>query len=194
MRPATSTSEVAATGVTRHRLVRRQPPPARWRLDLLDELRGTPWELKPGFRRSAPGLSHTSFAFLPRLRVQQRRLVDVKRWSRLCYHSLLRAQQAKTQIQGSQKAKTQTTPIRKLHATGAVAQKYEHTWGCERCHWGNAVNKSHDAGCRQRMTSLLCQWSRVQEKPEARVTPWTRPRTCEFVVGCGRHGDATGSH
>ena len=52
-------------GVSRHRTVRREPPAARWRLDLLDELRETPWELKPGSRRSAPGQPHTSFAVPP---------------------------------------------------------------------------------------------------------------------------------
>ena len=36
---------------------------------------------------------------------------------------------------------------------------------------GNAVNKSHDAACRQHMASLLCQPSEVQEKPEERATP-----------------------
>ena len=42
--------------------MRRQPPAARWRLNLLDELRGTPWEHKPGSRGSAPRSPHTSFA------------------------------------------------------------------------------------------------------------------------------------
>ena len=51
-------------GVTRNRMVRRQQPAALWRLDILDELRGTPCELKPGSRRAAPGPLHTSFATL----------------------------------------------------------------------------------------------------------------------------------
>ena len=59
---------------------------------------------------------------------------------------------------------------------------------------GNAAKKSHDAACRHRMTSLLCQLNKVQEEPAERVTPVatdTRANTCEFDVGCGRHGNAT---
>ena len=43
--------------------------------------------------------------------------------------------------------------------------------GRSRYHWGSAVNKSHDAACRQGMTSPLCQSSKVQENPEDLVTP-----------------------
>ena len=77
-----------------------------------------------------------------------------------------------------------TASSRKLCVTEALVQKCGLTLGCERCHWGNAVKKSHDAACRQRVASPLRQPREVQEKPEERV------RTCESVVGCGRHGNA----
>ena len=75
----------------------------------------------------------------------------------------LRAQPAKTLIRGSPKANHRPHRFENF-----VSRRL--TLGCERCHWRNAVNKSHDAACRQRMTSLLCQPNEVQEKPEERVT------------------------
>ena len=47
LRSAMNTSVVATTEKP-DRTVERQPPVARWRTDLLDEFRGTPWEFKPG--------------------------------------------------------------------------------------------------------------------------------------------------
>ena len=72
-----STPEVAVTRVSRHRTERRQPPAARWRLDLLDELRRTAWDLKRGSRRSAPGLPHTSLASLGQEPSQRQQVAQV---------------------------------------------------------------------------------------------------------------------
>ena len=104
-----------------------------------------------------------------------------------CFHSRLLAQQAKTDKRVTE-SEPQTTQSRELYVTEALEQKYGPTLGCERCHWGN--NKSHDAACRQRMTSLL---SRAEQS--ARETGSTChtschghwARTCEFAIGCGRH-------
>ena len=43
----------------------------------------------------------------------------------------------------------------------------------------------------KRMTSVLCQPNKVQEKPETHSCHGHEARTCEFVIGCGRHGNTT---
>ena len=91
-------------GATRHRTVGRQPLAARWRLDLLDELRGTPWELKPGSPRSAFGLLHTSFAIPPRKLQQVEPAVLPE----------LAGEDMDTRITEGEPL---TAPIRKLHLT-----------------------------------------------------------------------------
>ena len=47
-----------------------------WRLDVLDEVRRVPWQLKPGSRRSALGPHHTSFAPLRQANPRQRQQVE----------------------------------------------------------------------------------------------------------------------
>ena len=138
----------------------------------MHELRGTPWELKPGSRRSAPGLPRTSFTIAPTEtaspveETSQRQQVE-----QVVLPQPPTAQQAKTQPRGSPKANDRPRRVDKLHVTEALAQTCGPTLGCELCHWGNAVNMSHDAACRQRITSPLCQPRILQEKPEERVTP-----------------------
>ena len=106
-----------------------------------------------------------------RVRVYHGNAVNGNRWTSLRLHSRLQAEQARARIRGPPRGEPQTTPIRKLHVTETLVQKYGPTLGCERCHWTCAVNKSHDAACRLGMTALLCLPFKAQEKSETHDTP-----------------------
>ena len=60
-----------------------------------------------------------------------------------------------------------------LDGTEILVLQYGATSGRERCHWENAVNRSHNIVCRQRINPPLRQLIQVQEKSLSHHLPVT---------------------